>query len=171
MTMPAPPPSGPDPVRWLNNQPYVLLCLASLFWAMVDRYPDQPLVPSTRMLLLPMLNLSIAIIASILAISLLARYLPRTSLYRRFALLAANPSGPSFATVPHEFASAMPVTPGTKGMAVTTLRPSGKGRFGNRVLDVVTAGDFISAETPIVVSEIDGMRVVVARASAQSAIS
>src|SRR5437588_353111 len=33
MTMPAPPPSGPDPVRWLNNQPYVLLCLASLFWA------------------------------------------------------------------------------------------------------------------------------------------
>src|SRR5207237_3310202 len=74
------------------------LILASLFWAMVDRYPDQPLVPSTRMLLIPMLNLSIAIIASILAISLLARYLPRTSLYRRFALLAANPSVPPFDT-------------------------------------------------------------------------
>ena len=42
---------------------------------------------------------------------------------------------------------------------------------GDRVLDVVTAGDFISAETPIVVSQIDGMRVVVTRASAQSAIS
>jgi drug/metabolite transporter (DMT)-like permease len=33
MTTPKPPPSGPDPVRWLNNQPYLLLCLTSLFWA------------------------------------------------------------------------------------------------------------------------------------------
>src|ERR1700744_3956191 len=32
MTTPAPP-SGPDPVRWLNNQPYLLLSLTSLFWA------------------------------------------------------------------------------------------------------------------------------------------
>jgi len=29
----ATPPSGPDPVRWLNNQPYLLLSLTSLFWA------------------------------------------------------------------------------------------------------------------------------------------
>jgi drug/metabolite transporter (DMT)-like permease len=27
------PPSPPDPVRWLNNQPYLLLSLTSLFWA------------------------------------------------------------------------------------------------------------------------------------------
>jgi drug/metabolite transporter (DMT)-like permease len=27
------PPSGPGPVRWLNNQPYLLLSLTSLFWA------------------------------------------------------------------------------------------------------------------------------------------
>jgi drug/metabolite transporter (DMT)-like permease len=31
--MPAPPPSRPDLSRWLNNQPYLLLSLASLFWA------------------------------------------------------------------------------------------------------------------------------------------
>ncbi len=29
----SPPSSGPDPVRWLNNQPYLLLSLTSLFWA------------------------------------------------------------------------------------------------------------------------------------------
>ena len=29
----SPPPSAPDPVRWLNNQPYLLLSLTSLFWA------------------------------------------------------------------------------------------------------------------------------------------
>jgi membrane-bound serine protease (ClpP class) len=143
------------------------LILASLFWAMIDRYPDQPLVPSTKMLLVPMLNLSIAMIASMIVIALLARYLPRTSFYRRFALMAANPSGPSF-SAPREFASSRPISPGTKGLAVTTLRPSGKGRFGDQVVDVVTAGEFISAETPIVVSEIDGMRVLVARTQVPS---
>jgi drug/metabolite transporter (DMT)-like permease len=33
MTIPAPAPPAPDPVRWLNHQPYLLLSLTSLFWA------------------------------------------------------------------------------------------------------------------------------------------
>jgi drug/metabolite transporter (DMT)-like permease len=33
MIIPAPAPPAPDPVRWLNNQPYLLLSLTSLFWA------------------------------------------------------------------------------------------------------------------------------------------
>src|SRR3982075_3484484 len=33
MTIPAPAPSTPDPLRWLNNQPYLLLSLTALFWA------------------------------------------------------------------------------------------------------------------------------------------
>ena len=33
MTQHAPAPSALDPVRWLNNQPYILLTLTSLFWA------------------------------------------------------------------------------------------------------------------------------------------
>jgi len=33
MTNPVPQPPAPDPVRWLNNQPYLLLSLTSLFWA------------------------------------------------------------------------------------------------------------------------------------------
>ena len=33
MTLPAPQPPTLDPVRWLNNQPYLLLALAALFWA------------------------------------------------------------------------------------------------------------------------------------------
>ena len=33
MTHPAPMPPARDPVRWLNNQPYILLTLTSLFWA------------------------------------------------------------------------------------------------------------------------------------------
>ena len=33
MTHPAPTPPARDPVGWLNNQPYILLTLTSLFWA------------------------------------------------------------------------------------------------------------------------------------------
>ena len=33
MTNPAPAPASPNPVGWLNNQPYLLLSLTSLFWA------------------------------------------------------------------------------------------------------------------------------------------
>src|ERR1700709_1226872 len=33
MTQPAPAPPALDPIRWLNNQPYLLLSLTSLFWA------------------------------------------------------------------------------------------------------------------------------------------
>lgn len=149
----------------------IFLILASIFWAMIDRYPDQPLVPSTRMLLWPMLNLSVAIVASAAAISLLARYLPRTSFYRRFALMAANPAGPSFSSGQHQFATGLPIEPGMHGTAVTTLRPSGKAKFGDRVLDVVTGGEFIPAETLVVVWQIDGMRVVVSRAPEQSTVS
>jgi membrane-bound serine protease (ClpP class) len=138
----------------------VALILASLVWAMIDRYPDQPIVPSTGMLLMPMMNLCIAIVASIVVITLLARYLPRTSFYRRFALMAANPSGPSF-SAPREFDTGLPIIVGAEGIAVTTLRPSGKAKFGERVIDVVTGGEFISAQTAVVVSEINGMRVLV----------
>jgi membrane-bound serine protease (ClpP class) len=139
----------------------VFLIVASFFWAMLDRYPDQPIIPSTKMLTAPLLNLSIAIIASILVIMLLARYLPRTSFYRRFALLTANPSGPSLTATTREFSAVHPISPGARGAAVTTLRPSGKARIGDQVIDVVTAGEFIAAETPVVVTQIDGMRVLV----------
>jgi membrane-bound serine protease (ClpP class) len=106
-------------------------------------------------------NLFIATIAAIIAIAILARYLPRTSLYQRFILSADIPSGPSLSTAPRAFPAALGVSPGTEGTALTTLRPSGKARFEDHVVDVVTEGDFIAADTAVEVISTDGMRVVV----------
>ena len=139
----------------------VFLILGSLLWAMIDRYPGQTFFPTGPMLRLPVLNLLIAMTAATVAIMILARYLPRTSIYRRFVLSADIPSGPSLSGAPREFAAAMEVAPGAAGTALTTLRPSGKARFGDHVVDVVTEGDFIPAETAIAVVSTDGMRVVV----------
>lgn len=139
----------------------VFLILASLLWTMIDRYPGQTFFPTGKTLAVPLLNMFIAIVGSFIVIALLARYLPRTSIYRRFALMDSNPPGPSLAGVPRQFATAFALTPGAQGTAVTVLRPSGKARFADHVIDVVTEGEFISPQTPVTVIQTDGMRVVV----------
>ena len=139
----------------------VFLMLGSLLWAMIDRYPGQTFFPTGDMLAIPLRNLFLALLAAAVVIMILARYLPRTSIYRRFALMTTNPPGPSFAGAPRAFATALALTPGMQGTAQTTLRPSGKARFADHVVDVVTEGEFIAAETPVAVIQTDGMRVVV----------
>ena len=143
----------------------VFLMLGSLLWTMIDRYPGQNFFPTGKMLAVPLLNMLIAIVGSFIVIALLARYLPRTSIYRRFALMDSNPPGPSLVGVPRQFATALALTPGTPGTAVTVLRPSGKARFADHVVDVVTEGEFIAPQTPITVTQTDGMRVVVKSAA------
>jgi membrane-bound serine protease (ClpP class) len=143
----------------------VFLMLASLLWTMIDRYPGQNFFPTGKMLAMPLLNMFIAIAGSVIIIALLARYLPRTSIYRRFALMDSNPPGPSLVGVPRQFVTALTLAPGTQGTAVTVLRPSGKARFADHVVDVVTEGEFIAPQTPVTVIQTDGMRVVVKSAA------
>jgi membrane-bound serine protease (ClpP class) len=139
----------------------VLLMLASMLWAMVDRYPEEPFFPTGEMLAVPLRNLFIALVSAAIAIAMLARYLPRTSVYRRFALMTSNPPGPSLAGVPREFATSIDLSPGTKGISLSILRPSGKARFLDQTVDVVTQGEFIPPNTSVTVVRRDGMRVVV----------
>ena len=143
----------------------VFLMLGSLLWTMIDRYPGQNFFPTGKMLAMPLLNMFIAIVGAFIVIALLARYLPRTSIYRRFALMDSNPPGPSLAGVPRQFATAIALTPGMQGTAVTVLRPSGKARFADHVVDVVTEGEFVASQTPVTVIQTDGMRVVVKSAA------
>src|SRR5437660_9211972 len=143
----------------------VFLIIASLLWTMIDRYPQQPFLPTGKMLALPLLNLFLALIGAAIVIALLAKYLPKTSVYRRFALIDSNPPGPSLAGAPRHFATALALAPGMQGTAVTVLRPSGKARFADHVVYVVTEGEFIAPQTPITVIQTDGMRVVVKSSS------
>ena len=50
---------------------------------------------------------------------------------------------------------------GAAGRAVTVLRPAGLAEFGGRKLDVVTRGEFLEKDTPLVVLETAGGRIVV----------
>lgn len=139
----------------------VLLMFASLLWAMVDRYPGQRFWPTGQMLKIPLLNMFLTFLGAAILIVILARFLPRTSIYRRFILSTTNPPGPSLAGAPRAFATSLALAPGMRGRALTILRPSGKAEFEEHVVDVVTEGEFIAPETPIAIVSTDGMRVVV----------
>jgi len=56
---------------------------------------------------------------------------------------------------------------GNSGVAMTFLRPTGKARFGNEMHDVLTEGEFIEKDTPLVVAAIKGNRIIVARKEPQ----
>ncbi len=139
----------------------VLLMFGSLLWAMIDHYPGQKFLPTGSMLRVPLMNLTFTLVAAAILITLLARFLPQSSLYRRFILSTSNPPGPSLAGAPRLFARELPLKPGMRGRALTILRPSGKAEFEDHVVDVVTEGEFIAPETPVAIVSTDGMRVVV----------
>ncbi len=139
----------------------IFLILASLLWTMIDRYPGQDFFPTGRMLAVPLINLLVALVGAVIAIALMARYLPRTSFYRRFALVDANPRGPSFSSSPGAADAGQILAAGSQGTSVTMLRPSGKARFAEQLVDVVTDGEFVPANTPVTVVALDGMRIVV----------
>ena len=143
----------------------IFLMLGAIVWAMVDRYPGDTFLPSGRMLAIPLLNLSIALVAAMLLIALLARYLPRTSFYGRFALTTSNPLGPSLGHARRDFSSPAGIAAGMRGTALSILRPSGKARFADHIVDVITEGEFIAPDTPVTVVQADGMRVVVRASS------
>ncbi len=135
----------------------VLLILGSLIWAMVDRWPSDDTIPTGAALELPMRNLLIALFGTGVLVAILARLLPKTTLFNRLILTAASPSGAAI-TVP---ASHLTVHIGETGTATTTLRPAGKAKFADEIHDVVTLGDFIPLGSAVKIVNTDGMRIIV----------
>jgi membrane-bound serine protease (ClpP class) len=135
----------------------VLLMLASLLFAMVDRYPHQPWLPTTAMLIRPLVTLTLALLGACVAMFFLGKYLPRSSFFRWIVLSETTPHGAG-PLLPEAFAS---VLTGAVGVARTTLRPSGKADFGGRMLDVVSHGEYIDPGQPVRVVAVEGARVVV----------
>lgn len=52
---------------------------------------------------------------------------------------------------------------GDTGVVAKPLRPSGKAQFNETMYDVITEGEFIENGTPVVITLIEGMRIVVTR--------
>jgi membrane-bound serine protease (ClpP class) len=139
----------------------LMLVAASVVWAMTDRYPHEPLVPTGSMLEQPLFKLGLTLLLACIAIPIVTKFLPDTPFFRFIALARAQPRGPSFSD--RTVGSPISLSVGESGVALSILRPSGNARFGDSIVDVITRGEFIEPASPIRVLAIEGSRIVVAR--------
>lgn len=101
----------------------------------------------------------LALVLAIAATLVLLRFLPQLKFGRWLVLEGELPANSGYASPPATDRDWL----GAHGVAATILRPAGVADLdGNRV-DVVSDGDFIEAGEPIVVTRVDGNRIVVRR--------
>ena len=93
------------------------------------------------------------------AVSVLARFFTRLPVLGQLVLGPSTGSDGSSRAAAAVQETAVHI--GERGRSVTTLRPAGKARFGERLVDVVAEGDFLAADIAIEVAEVRGNRVVV----------
>jgi len=102
---------------------------------------------------------------------LLAKYLPKLQFLSGLILVpTAAKLGTEFEvsmTIPPE-SKTISVNVGDAGEVVSTLRPTGKAKFGNAIVDVVAEAEFLDKGTNVEIIEIHGNRVVVKAVGNQS---
>jgi membrane-bound serine protease (ClpP class) len=116
-------------------------------------------------------TLSGAFVGFIVVALLLARYLPSMPLFSHMVLVPPGATDPQHANEPRlrpELSSAGgnlleqdPALVGSRGVAVTVLRPAGRAQIGDRLLDVVSDGPFIEQGSAVEVQDVVGNRIVV----------
>ena len=131
--------------------------VASLLMAMIQHMPGMPWThvyfPDLEGALVTLGGSLVG--AAVLAL-FLVRFLPETRLFHTVSLDMSASASRGFVAS----ANTQQLV-GLKGVAVTDLRPGGTAMFGDLRLDVVSRGDFIDREAPIVVAEVEGNRIVV----------
>lgn len=109
-----------------------------------------------------LISLAVGMVGALGIILLGMRFLPGTKMGNRLVLAGAVPSGASIPASSSPSGEAERFI-GWTGESTTDLRPSGKGVFQNRLLDVISEGEFIPRGEPLRVIRHEGSRIVVAR--------
>jgi membrane-bound serine protease (ClpP class) len=142
-----------------------LFCMvAALLMAMVRRIPGGAwwqLRPEDIQESIMNLGLSFALTLAVAAV--LAKFLPKTNAFQRIVLDASLDSSKGYQSSPP-----MDNLIGLHGIAVMQLHPGGIGLFDDKRLDVITHGEMIEQDTPIVIVETHGNRIVVEVAEKES---
>jgi membrane-bound serine protease (ClpP class) len=103
-----------------------------------------------------------SLVAALLGSLLVLRLLPRVPFGRKLILEAGLGAAAGYASAPETDKAWLHKT----GRAGSALRPAGVAEINGERVDVVSDGEFIEAGAPIVVTRVDGNRIVVRRAPA-----
>jgi membrane-bound serine protease (ClpP class) len=138
-----------------------ILVLIALIMAMVDVYPGAPTLPTLPDLEKSLGGLTMAVLVSVVIAFVLARFLPKTTLFNQ--LVSQSASGViSVAAQETQLASRV----GKVGVAISPLCPGGKARFDNELLDVITRGEMVAKERPVKIIGHTGPNVIVQEVTA-----
>ncbi|MBI4525402.1 MAG: nodulation protein NfeD [Deltaproteobacteria bacterium] len=100
-----------------------------------------------------------SLLAALIASLVMLRFLPRLPFGRRLILESGLPSDEGYASTPETDKRWL----GKKGTTVSPLRTAGIAEIEGERVDVVSDGEFIESGAPIVVTRVDGNRIVVRR--------
>ena len=130
----------------------IILIFASLFFSLVggDPFLDFELVSRA------IIQLSLSLVVALVLIFVLAKYLPKTSIFNKFVLSVSEKSVDGFSS--HSFAEDLI---GAEGISITTLRPAGTAKINGRRVDVMTESEYVEKGKKIKVLAVDGIRVLV----------
>ncbi|HEX3149314.1 MAG TPA: NfeD family protein, partial [Gemmataceae bacterium] len=139
----------------------ILLILTGLVLAGLDKAPESS--GDWAYIIRKLLIYGLTMAGSFVLAFILSRYLPKIPYANRLMLVPPEDRVESDDPSPLPGVESAMTMLGQVGAATSMLRPAGTAKFGDRYIDVVTEGDFISPGTPIQVVEVEGTRIVVKR--------
>ncbi len=148
-----------------------IICIfAGLFGMLIKNPPDRLPWPQDAIawsdFTWGVVGLSTGFVGFIVLAWLLSKYLPRIQFLSGLILAPAVPRQsseiPLSMTTPPE-SKTVTVNLGDVGEVVSILRPTGKAKFGDAIVDVVAEAEFLDKGTKVEIIEIHGNRVVVKR--------
>lgn len=146
-----------------------ILCIfAGIFGMLIRNPPDRLPWPQTpidwQIFLNGVLGLLFGFFGFIVLAWILAKYLPKFQFLSGLILVPTTAKQTSVVqvsmTFPPEIKSNA-INVGDIGEVTSTLRPTGKARFGDAIVDVVATAEFLEEGTKVQIIEIHGNRVVV----------
>jgi len=148
----------------------IVCILVGLFGMLIKNPPDSLPWPHSsldwQLFVNGALGLTLGFAGFVILAWLFARYLPKIQFLSGLILVptAAWPAGQMRVsmTAPAESETAG-VNVGDVGEVTSTLRPTGKAKFGDAVVDVVAIAEFLDKGTQVQIAEIHGNRVIVRR--------
>lgn len=136
----------------------IIMILASLFLSLVSQDPflDWDDVSGA------IIQLSVALLAALILLVLLARFLPKSNIFKKFVLSEEEKAEAGYISR-SDYSELL----GAEGVSLTTLRPAGTAEINGKRVDVVTDSEYIENGKPIIVTAVEGMRVVVKEKKSQ----
>jgi membrane-bound serine protease (ClpP class) len=107
-----------------------------------------------------------SIVFIIVGAGVMIALLPGLPIWSRLNLRARLDNTPAPTLLPETQAASPGI--GLQGVTLTPLRPAGAGPFQGRRLDIMSEGEYVSANTPVTIVQVEGNRIVVRPAPTSS---